>query len=489
MSIFSSNKSLVRVLAKGGILTPGYFLNITKAAKKLGNSTIYFGSRQDILFDIDRRKIDSIDQAFKESKIEYIVQDSPGVRNQNIVSSYVSVDILPSTSWINSGTYLYALENIDFTPRLRVNIVDPKQNLVPLFYGHLNFVASKRDKYWYLYLRLPETSELTRWPVMVYSSDIPELIKRIEDLFIINKISNTSELFNKTKETSDFQNANITEELRFDDSFFPNYEGIHKMQNGNNYWAGFFWRNNAYDISFIEEICLLCLRTGIPKISLTPWKSFLVKDIKEKDKLEWERIIGHFGINMHHSSFELNWHLPLLNKRALNLKRSIVKKFDQVDVRTFGMTFSIQTKKEIPFTSICIQESPSSKWFGPLEAFKTYTISHAENFNPNNSKYNIYAEGVLGSRVPQILIELTKIYYSQLNAIAEDKSKKEFKNKEKLKSVYFCKSCLTVYDDAVGDPTKNIKPGVAFASLPKDYTCQTCDASTENFSTKEIQVN
>jgi len=488
MSIFKKKTSLVRVLAKGGILTPSYFLNITKIAKQLGNSTIHFGSRQDILFHVKEEDILTIDEAFKELKIDYIIQNDPGLRNQNIVSSYVSVDVLPTTSWVNSGTYLYVLENIDFNPRLRVNIVDPAQNLVPLFYGHINFVASKRDKYWYLYLRLPNTTELVRWPVLVYSSDIPALIQMIDNLYFDYNIQAVNALFAESKQLADFQNENITEELKFTDRFFPNYEGIHKMSSGQNYWAGFFWRNNAYDIHFIDEICLLCLRTGNPKISLTPWKSFLVKDIKSKDRIEWERVIGRFGINMHHSSFELNWHLPLLNKRALDLKRYIVKEFDKVDVRTFGLTFSIKEKNEIPFTSIIIQESPFAKFYGPFHSFKTYTISHAVNFNPNHSKFEVYAEGVVINQVPKVLIEMTKIYYSQLNAKAEDTSRKEFKNKAKLKNVYYCKSCLTVYDDAVGDPVKGIAAGVHFAMLPKDYTCQTCDAAIENFTTKEISV-
>lgn len=44
-----------------------------------------------------------------------------------------------------------------------------------------------------------------------------------------------------------------------------------------------------------------------------------------------------------------------------------------------------------------------------------------------------------------------------------------------------CGVCWAVYDPAVGDPTRRIPPGTAFADLPDDWCCPVCDAPREKF--------
>ena len=41
--------------------------------------------------------------------------------------------------------------------------------------------------------------------------------------------------------------------------------------------------------------------------------------------------------------------------------------------------------------------------------------------------------------------------------------------------------CGYVYDPAEGDPDNNIEEGTAFADLPDDWVCPTCDAEKEFF--------
>ena len=45
-------RKLQRIFIKGGVLSPGELKQIIKMAEDLGNSTIKFGSRQDILIHI-----------------------------------------------------------------------------------------------------------------------------------------------------------------------------------------------------------------------------------------------------------------------------------------------------------------------------------------------------------------------------------------------------------------------------------------------------
>ncbi|MCB1391483.1 MAG: [NiFe]-hydrogenase assembly chaperone HybE, partial [Rhodobacteraceae bacterium] len=48
-------------------------------------------------------------------------------------------------------------------------------------------------------------------------------------------------------------------------------------------------------------------------------------------------------------------------------------------------------------------------------------------------------------------------------------------------AVMECKICWSVYDPALGDATRQIDPGTAFADLPDDWSCPTCSAEPHQF--------
>ena len=53
-------EDLVRILVKGGIISPGDFLQVIQKASELGTSHIHLGSRQDILFPVRNKKQEPI---------------------------------------------------------------------------------------------------------------------------------------------------------------------------------------------------------------------------------------------------------------------------------------------------------------------------------------------------------------------------------------------------------------------------------------------
>src|SRR5690606_3752992 len=112
---------------------------------------------------------------------------------------------------------------------------------------------------------------------------------------------------------------------------------------------GLYWRNNRYDTDFMSAACRLCQDTNVPKINIIPWKAFVIKGIKSADRIRWEKLMGKFGINERHSSLELNWHLPVIDNEALELKRFLVRELDQQDISTHGLTFTIKTKRDMFF--------------------------------------------------------------------------------------------------------------------------------------------
>jgi len=78
---------LIRVFAKGGILSPADLLSILGISKKLGNDHIAFGSRQDVIFPSGGRSREEIAEACKTIDIDFEIGTDNSVY-QNIVSSY-----------------------------------------------------------------------------------------------------------------------------------------------------------------------------------------------------------------------------------------------------------------------------------------------------------------------------------------------------------------------------------------------------------------
>ena len=480
----NKKQNLVRVLLKGGVVSPDFLLKLLNSASQQGNDSIFFGSRQDILF-YQKKSLDT-DAAFVIENKKFIHDRESN--EQNIVSSFVCVDVYPSTSWVHAGTYLRVLENFQYAHQSRVNIVDPKQTLVPLFYGHINFVASTIDNYWYLYINKEDTEYPEAWERLIFIDDLAIAAETLEKIMLAAPELEIAEYFEKLSKQLPINTIRVRESLVLPESYFPNYEGFYFMENKVEYWAGFYWRNNKYDIKFLNEVCHLCKQFDIGRIAITPWKTFLVKGIKPEHRIYWEELLGRYGINMRHSSFELNWHLPLLDNAALKLKRYLVDKFDKRDVRTFGLSFAINPRSAEVFSSVVIDIKQPKLFSFRLKWFTRFDIRFAYDFNPNSHKYILYEQNLSKSELPEALTELSKNYYSRLTV--KNLSIKPIKPTKSVKKlvVHQCPDCLTVYDERFGDTIVGIAPGTAFNDLPENYSCQLCEQSKNEFVEIEIDA-
>src|SRR4051812_46710672 len=140
---------LIRAFVKGGILSPADLLKIMEISKNLGNKHVSFGSRQDIMFPSNGADEINIERAFNALGIDYELGSDQSLY-QNIVSSYVAVNVIETTNWVKEDTFHVIIDNFDYKPKLKINIVDPLQSIVPIFTGELNFIASATENYWYL---------------------------------------------------------------------------------------------------------------------------------------------------------------------------------------------------------------------------------------------------------------------------------------------------------------------------------------------------
>lgn len=475
---------LQRFQIKGGIISPGELLKLITKAESIGLDSLHFGSRQDILFP---EKNNNKDIAEEHQNFDSSMFALP--EHQNIMSSYVSIDIFPSTVWLRGTTYLYILEEFRYAPKLKINIVDPKQQMVPLFSGELNFIASEHEDYWFLYAKLPGI-EQGYYPVLIYTWDIAHMCELVEDIY--RNVSTVEGLFEALNSTTSLNSKTIKKKLTVNFSPFPYYEGMNKMRT-NEYWLGLYWRNNKYSIDFLKALCTFCVDNRIGKICLTPWKSFIVKGIQASSKILLEKLLGQYGINVRHSALELNWHLPVDNQQALDLKKNLVLNFDQNDISTYGLTFGVTTvpNRNKYFTSIVIEINPTPQIQNQEFVVRpTYNVVYAKNFNPNVRSYIVYAQDVDMMDLPNLLMELTKTYFENFDSVIQDTIKPgslRFKEEKIVLEVFQCANCKTIYDPSVGDEEQGIEAGTFYEDLPETYCCVLCDSSLSDFVPTEME--
>ncbi|KAL7611774.1 uncharacterized protein LOC111906469 [Lactuca sativa] len=54
--------------------------------------------------------------------------------------------------------------------------------------------------------------------------------------------------------------------------------------------------------------------------------------------------------------------------------------------------------------------------------------------------------------------------------------------------IYECRSCGYLYNEAAGDPSYPIAPGLPFDKLPDDWRCPTCGAAQTFFQSKSVEI-
>ncbi len=475
--------SLIKINLRGGIVSPGILQEILILAKIGGSREVRFGARQQLYLwmrseTVRGNAMVDFKQKLDENNIEYEIE---GNIYPNIISSYCAEEVFPTGQWISEGIYQDIFDGFDFSPKLKVNISDHQQSFTPFFTGNLNFIASNIQNFWYLYVRPKQSNQVFRFPILIYTLEIPKVCERLEKVILDEGIIDENLIYEKVIAKGQIISQVIQEELQLPKFSLPYYEGFNRY--GNKTWLGIYRRNEVFDIDFLIEACKICLDTKIGQICTTPWKSLIIKGIENKDRFLWDKLLGKYAINVRHAANELNWQVEDLSEEGLAIKKAIIREFDDDDVRTFGLSFAIQTKaKSELFGAILVKKRVI---FAGLSF--VYDIFHSQDFNPNSRDLVLFEKGVNKAHLAEMLQRLTKRFYAQSSKDIAEKTKKEIAKKEIKKAIdqYQCNICFTIYDETFGDPQNNILAGVNFADLPASYCCSVCEASKEHFQKTE----
>jgi rubredoxin len=478
----------IKINFRGGIVSPGDLYNILIAATRAGVNHVSFGLRQQLLINLAADTVEVLTDELKKLDIPF---ESDGDEFPNIISSYAAEEVFIHNTWLSEGVYKDIFDGMDYQPRLKINISDSNQSFTPMLTGNINWVASSRAQhFWHLFIRFPKTNIIYQWTEMVYTNDVPKVSKEIETLifdykdeFYGNDLASGNKLFEKMP-AGKFITKPSEKPASLPAFNLPYYEGLNRYNN--KYWLGVYRRDELFNVDFLKELCLLCLDTKIGQICSTPWKSVIIKGIEEKDKLTWNRLLEKYQVNMRHAANELNFQVEDNCHEGLKLKNYLVKQLNDGDTRTFGVCIGIKTRKKSEvFSSILVKRRPLISIFG-MDMFYVYDILCAHDFNPNERTGFIFSTNnpkfLLGEQLRRSVVAFYNSRDNKNIITAKEPAvvKKAPKNAT-IEYVYQCKHCLTVYDDATGEPENKIDAGTAFEQLSNDYTCPLCEASKADF--------
>jgi hypothetical protein len=336
----------VKINLRGGVVSAGDMYEILVIAERSGATDIYFGTRQQLYFNIDADRIEDLEDGMLGADIAYEVDTD---EHPNIVSSYVADTIFNTEGWLKEGVYKDIFDLFTHQPKLKINLADSTQTFIPFFTGNLNFISAGVSNHWYLYIRFPKTNQVSCCPALIYSDDIPEVSKVIEEIIFNDKAKfydqrtvNEQLFFNLLKQRTSFAQP-VTENLILPDFFLPYYEGFNRHGN-NKHWLGIYRRNERFPLVFLKDVCMLCLQTRVGQLYVTPWKSLLVKNIDHADRPDWGSLLNKHRLNVRHAANELNWQTEDQCPEGLELKQQLVREFEEADLRTYRLCFAIKTQ-------------------------------------------------------------------------------------------------------------------------------------------------
>lgn len=482
----------------GGIISPGNLFDILVAASKARIQFVRLGLRQQLFFDTTSFNLALCTDELDRLGIAYEVDTE---HYPNIISSYPAEEIFIRNTWLTGGVYKDVLDAINFKPSLKVNICDSDQSFTPLLTGNINWIASAdAEHYWHLIIRFPKTNITFEWTELCYTNhiarvtrDIESIIQENADRFIDNPEASGEELFQLlNRENLILKPA--AKKVSLSSFNMPYYEGLNRYNN--KYWLGIYRRDELFSTAFLRKLCQLCLLTKVGQICCTPWKTIIIKGIDENHKGLWMALLEEFQLNMRHAANELNFQVEDNCIEGLQLKNKLVKHLSIDDTRTAGICFGIKTRRKSEiFSSILIRKRYLIN-FMSLRLFAVYDILCAKDFNPNERTGEVFSSGNPGIILPeQLRRAVIKFYKYRLNSIKHHQQQQVPAHEEKLKkeTVFFyqCRSCLTVYDERMGDEENKIIAGTSFTALPDSYCCPLCESNKSAFvriSQSELQL-
>ncbi len=416
--------NIIKVNFKGGIIPPADLYNILTAAAKSRLLYVRFGLRQQLLLDVEIEELDGIITELENLGVNFNLSNE---EYPNIMSSYPAGEVFIHDTWLTENIYKEILQSFSYQPELKINLSDNNQSFTPMLTGNINWVASPGEiDYWYLFIRFPKTNIVYEWKDVINTKDLAGISLQIEEIILQNRQkfydnanADGDELY-EIVNTAQFNTHAADAPLVLAPFNLPYYEGLNRY--GDKYWLGIYRRDELFSIKFLLEVCMLCINTGIKQLCSTPWKTIIIKGIKENNRGAWNDLLDKYQINIRHAANELNFQVEDNSLRALQLKHHLVKYLNDDDTRTFGVCIGIKTRRKSEvFCSILVRRRPMIR-IGKWGFLHVYDILCAKDYNPNERTDFIYSRDNPKFVLSEQLRRAVLSYYYHFQVQQEDPS-------------------------------------------------------------------
>lgn len=482
-----SDDLFVKVNFPGGAISTGELAGLLEPLEQIGIHELRFGSRQQIYFYVSQTQLEDLEYVLLNQELTYEIS---GDSCPNIVSSYVADGIFSQSTWIREGVYKDILDSFEFVPKLKINIVDCTQSLVPYYTGNLNFITADISSYWYLHIRFPGSNIFHNWSSLVNTDDIAELSHFLEPLLTDIRVDNTAagqqlgqHLEQLALVSRKFLFQPITNAFVEPAFKLPYYEGFNHYHD--RLWLGMYRRSETFSIALLKDICHVCLKHRIGQVYSTPWKSIIIKDIQHNTRPDWDAVLDKHRVNLRHALNELNWQTEDYDSLGLVLKQELVHQMNWLDTRTYKLCFGVKMHSKSGIWGSVILRFMMSR--GKRSWFQ---VQHTRNFNPNSKDLITYRKRVDRDNLIHVILALCEDFYQlqgQLTSLRPTALPEPPAEEQSLPTeLHQCPYCKTIYDPQWGDSTQNIPAQTAFGDLPPHYCCSVCDASINDFQAVSI---
>ncbi|MCU0448682.1 MAG: rubredoxin [Bernardetiaceae bacterium] len=394
----------------------------------------------------------------------------------NLVTSQVAAGLYPAVPWLAADTYAEVLETLPAALGLPVNLTDAQQPLVPRFGGELNLLASLRPDYWHVFGQRPDGSGRQAVPGLVETRGLAPLLHWAE----AHRANLPAALRAWPAQVPAPVLAHWlpqAEAAAVTPLPFPALEGFSTPAGPA--WLGLFRRDYRFSLPFLAALAQLAAGQKIGRLYLTPWRTWVVKDLRAEHRPAWELLLGRHQFSTQHSPTELRWQLPDGDEVAHAQARAWASELHGREAQLGPLSFALASQPFPVATSVLIKPENGG-----------YALAHTPRFERSGGPWVWAAHSLAPAQVPEALIHLAQTFFEQNQASQPSPAPAELPEAATSPGypVLQCSHCLSVYDPQVGDPAAQVPPQTPPEALPDSYCCHLCAAPRSQMQLKLSSV-
>ncbi|MBL7649766.1 MAG: rubredoxin [Candidatus Hydrogenedentes bacterium] len=443
-----------------------------------GNGTMALGSRQElILGGIQSSSRDRI----RRELGGLLVEHHP--RRPNIVTTRPMAGRAGRTPWLSDGAYDSVLSQFMTAPAIPVNLSDPRQDVLPLYTGQINFIASTEPGYWHVSFNARGQLRPIVLSTAVHADGVPAATFVVQSAILQDNALDLPELQRNLLENL----GGVARELpqvavAHHDEVRP-IEGFEFDAKSESYSLGISALAQRFPCAFLADLCLVARSLGLATAGLTPWRSLLMHGIPASARADFERLLLRHRVSLHTGAWDSasfnDFHTPGTVKAGAELLRALNENFPHPGGLRIGLT---EHSGVIPDTPIVVRaETPPARWpFRPEPRFNVFVRENFDRFNP---MLIACVTGVAAGRMADAVLDLVERFgagQAATVAVATQASPVLLRGGA---LIHQCAECHTEYSEQYGDPLGGIDAGTPFAELPASWTCPTCGAPQGKYIT------